>query len=259
MSNIIEAHDLVMQFPGSDQPAVRGVSFAVLRGEIFGLLGPAGAGKTTLIALLSGRLKPTSGSATIAGFDLSNQLKEIKRRAGLAPQDSALYPALSANDNLVFYGRTLGLRGKQLKQRVEAALQLAGLYDCRHDPIEAYSGGMRRCVNIAAGLLRQPEILFLDEPTAGVDPQSRDFILAKTVEVNRQGVTVLHATRCAAEAERLCRRVAIIDQGRIVALDTPHALQEIVGGGLVVIVSLEVLEPNLESVFFELTGRRLGD
>jgi len=314
MSNIIEVNHLVKKYPGSDQPAVRDVSFAIRRGEIFGFLGPNGAGKTTTISMLSCLLKPTSGSATIAGFDLSHQPNDIKRRIGLVPQDLALYPTLSASDNLLFYGRIYGLKGAQLKQRVADALKMVGLYDRRHDRVDKYSGGMKRRVNIAAGLLHGPEILFLDEPTVGVDPQSRNFIFDNVEELNHNGMTVLYTTHYMEEAERLCDRVAIIDEGRIVALDTPRALQDELGGGLIVaglpddvpdtlaqevralpgvrdadrfdhqikvkasntqqtlpdvinvfnrldinIRSLEILEPNLESVFLELTGKRLRD
>jgi ABC-2 type transport system ATP-binding protein len=314
MTNIVEVNHLSKQYPGSDQPAVRDVSFAIQRGEIFGFLGPNGAGKTTTISMLSCLLKPSGGSATVAGFDLARQSNDIKRRIGLVPQDLALYPTLSAKDNLLFYGRIYGLKGAQLKQRVDGALKMVGLYDRRNEAVEKYSGGMKRRVNIAAGLLHEPDILFLDEPTVGVDPQSRNFIFDNVEELNRNGVTVLYTTHYMEEAERLCHRVAIIDQGKIVACDTPHALQDSLGGGLIVaglpdgvpdslehemytvsgvrsadrfdhqikvkanntqqtlpevinvfnrlninIRSLEILEPNLESVFLELTGKRLRD
>jgi ABC-2 type transport system ATP-binding protein len=314
MTNIVEANHLIKHYPGSDQPAVRDVSFAIQRGEIFGFLGPNGAGKTTTISMLSCLLKPSGGSATIAGFDLTRQQDEIKRRIGLVPQDLALYPTLSAKDNLLFYGRVYGLKGAQLKQRVADALKMVGLYDRRNEAVEKYSGGMKRRVNIAAGLLHQPEILFLDEPTVGVDPQSRNFIFDNVEELNRNGTTVLYTTHYMEEAERLCNRVAIIDQGKIIALNSPRALQDTLGGGLIVvglpagvpdtleqdlralpgvrsadrfdhqikvkanntqqtlpdvinvfnrldidIRSLEILEPNLESVFLELTGKRLRD
>ncbi len=314
MSNIVEVNHLSKYYPGSDQPAVRDVSFAIQRGEIFGLLGPNGAGKTTTISMLSCLLKPSSGSVTVAGFDLSRQANDIKRRIGLVPQDLALYPTLSAKDNLLFYGRIYGLKSAQLKQHADNALQMVGLYDRRNEVVEKYSGGMKRRVNIAAGLLHEPELLFLDEPTVGVDPQSRNFIFDNVEALNRNGVTVLYTTHYMEEAERLCHRVAIIDQGKIVALDTPRALQDTLGGGLIVaglpdgvpdtleddicalpgvrgaerfdhqikiraahtqqtlpdvinvfnrldinIHSLEILEPNLESVFLELTGKRLRD
>lgn len=314
MTNIVEANHLVKQYPGSAEPAVRGVSFAIQQGEIFGFLGPNGAGKTTTIAMLSCLLQPTSGSAVIAGFNLSRQPNEIKRRIGLVPQDLALYPTLSARDNLLFFGRIYGLRGKQLNRQIDEALKMVGLYDRRNERVEKYSGGMKRRLNIAAGLLHQPELLFLDEPTVGVDPQSRNFIFDNVEALNRGGTTVLYTTHYIEEAERLCHRVAIIDQGQIVALDTPRALQDTLGGGMIVvglpdgvpstleqriralpgvhdasrfdhqikvtarntqqalpevvnvfnqldinIRSLEILEPNLESVFLELTGKRLRD
>jgi ABC-2 type transport system ATP-binding protein len=259
MSNIVEVNHLVKRYPGSDQPAVRDVSFAIQRGEIFGFLGPNGAGKTTTISMLSCLLKPSGGSATIAGFDLSRQPNEVKRRIGLVPQDLALYPTLSANDNLLFYGRIYGLTGKQLKQRVDAALKMVGLYDRRHEAVQKYSGGMKRRINIAAGLLHQPEILFLDEPTVGVDPQSRNFIFDNVEELNQNGVTVLYTTHYMEEAERLCHRVAIIDQGKIVALDTPRALQETLGDGLIVVGLPADVPGTLEQELRALPGVRSAD
>jgi ABC-2 type transport system ATP-binding protein len=314
MSNIVEVQNLIKQYPGATGPAVREISFAIQRGEIFGLLGPNGAGKTTTISILSCLLPPTKGSATIAGFDLIRQTDQIKRRIGLVPQDLALYATLSARDNLMFFGSLYGLHGRDLRQRVDDALKMVGLFDRARDAVDTFSGGMKRRVNIAAGLLHRPEILFLDEPTVGVDPQSRNFIFDNIEQLKREGVTVLYTTHYMEEAERLCQRVAIIDQGRIIALDTPQALQASIGGGMLVvgipdglpdtidqtlralptikdvsrfdhqlkvkaahaqqalvdvintfnaadvsIRSLEILEPNLEAVFLELTGKRLRD
>ncbi len=314
MTNIVEVKDLVKKYPGAAEPAVRGVSFAIKQGEIFGFLGPNGAGKTTTISMLSSLLVPTSGTATVAGFDLIKQADQVKRHIGLVPQDLALYPSISARDNLNFFGRIYGLNGKVLKQRVDDALKMVGLFDRANDAVEKFSGGMKRRVNIAAGLLHQPDILFLDEPTVGVDPQSRNFIFDNVEELNKRGLTVLYTTHYMEEAERLCDRVAIIDQGRIVALDTPSALQASIGGGMVIVGvpdgvpaeldvelraaptvnavsridhqikvkalntqaalvgiintfnqhdinlrSLDILEPNLETVFLELTGKRLRD
>lgn len=314
MTNIVEVNNLVKQYPGSAEPAVRGVSFAIKQGEIFGFLGPNGAGKTTTISMLACLLTPTSGAATVAGFDLVKQADQVKRRIGLVPQDLALYPTLSARDNLNFFGRIYGLSGQLLKRRVDEALQMVGLFDRANEAVDKFSGGMKRRVNIAAGLLHQPDILFLDEPTVGVDPQSRNFIFDNVEQLNQHGVTVLYTTHYMEEAERLCDRVAIIDQGRIIALDAPSALQQSIGGGMVIvglpdevpaaieqrlnvlpavtglgrfdhtlkvkashaqqalvdvintfnefdvpIRSLEIMEPNLESVFLELTGKRLRD
>lgn len=314
MPNIVEADKLVKQYPGSSTPAVREVSFAIQQGEIFGFLGPNGAGKTTTISMLSCLLKPTKGSATVSGFDLISQSAEVKRRIGLVPQDLALYPTLSARDNLSFFGRIYGLKGSDLRQRVDDALKMVGLFDRAGDAVETFSGGMKRRVNIAAGLLHKPEVLFLDEPTVGVDPQSRNFIFENVEALNQGGLTVLYTTHYMEEAQRLCDRVAIIDQGQIIALDTPKALIDSLGGGIIQlgvsaeipgspieeverlpgvksvahtddkleitaqhaqhalinvikvfndadisITSLEILEPNLETVFLHLTGKRLRD
>jgi ABC-2 type transport system ATP-binding protein len=233
MQNIVEANELVKQYPGSPEPAVRGVSFAIRQGEIFGFLGPNGAGKTTTISMLSCLLKPTEGSATVTGFDLISQSSDIKRRIGLVPQDLALYPTLSARDNLSFFGRIYGLKGSELRQRVDDALKMVGLYDRAGDAVETFSGGMKRRVNIAAGLLHKPQVLFLDEPTVGVDPQSRNFIFENVESLNQDGLTVLYTTHYMEEAQRLCDRVAIIDKGQIIALDTPKALIESLGGGII--------------------------
>jgi len=310
--NIVEVSNLVKSFNGLT--AVNGVSFAIRQGEIFGLLGPNGAGKTTAISMLTCLLAPTSGTANIAGYDVVSQAKTVKGIIGLVPQDLAVYPQLSARDNLLFFGRIYGLKGRPLQQRVNDLLEMVGLAERAKDRVETFSGGMKRRVNIAAGLLHQPQVLFLDEPTVGVDPQSRNFIFDNIERLNRQGMTVLYTTHYMEEAERLCHRVAIIDQGQIIVLDTPKALISSLGGGIirlgltepikqtfidqvkklpaiknvgrqdnilsvqtrnsrealpqiiqllntanVTIHSMEILEPNLESVFLHLTGRRLRD
>jgi len=312
VANIVEVKDMVKKY--GDHVAVNGISFAIRRGEIIGFLGPNGAGKTTTISMLACLLAPTSGSATICGLDLQKEAGEIKRHIGLVPQDLALYPTLSARDNLLFFGRVYGLRGKALNARVDWALELVGLSERAQDAIKTYSGGMRRRINIAAGLLHQPEILFLDEPTVGVDPQSRNYIFENVERLNREGLTILYTTHYMEEAERLCHRVAIIDQGQIVALDTPKALIDSLSGGMIHlglvdgkadvlmerarslssirsirrvdgrleaetaraqealvglleianqldarVTSLEIFDPNLETVFLRLTGKRLRD
>jgi len=294
--------------------AVRGVSFEIGRGEIFGLLGPNGAGKTTTISMFTGLLTPTKGSVWVDGVSLSPENNTAKAKLGLVPQELALYPSLSAYDNLTFFGRIYGLRGNRLKQRVDAVLEMVGLRDRAREAIETYSGGMKRRVNIAAGLLHEPEILFLDEPTVGVDPQSRNAIFESVEALNQAGLTILYTTHYMEEAQRLCDRVAIMDQGKIIALDTPKALIDSLGGGIIRLglhngqieaviqrgaehpavksisrsdgelivethqaraalmglleitnqldarlTSLEILEPNLETVFLTITGKRLRD
>ncbi|MBI5034673.1 MAG: ATP-binding cassette domain-containing protein [Chloroflexi bacterium] len=312
MTNIVEVKDLVKKY--GDNVAVKGISFAIRQGEIFGLLGPNGAGKTTTISLLSCLLTPTSGSASVVGLDLVKRTREVKKYIGLVPQDLALYPTLSARDNLNFFGRVYGLSGKALNERVDWTLELVGLTDRAKDAVETFSGGMKRRINIAAGLLHKPDILFLDEPTVGVDPQSRNYIFDNVERLNREGLTILYTTHYMEEAERLCHRVAIIDMGQIIALDSPKALTESISGGMIHIglvngkadalveracklsmikdirrvdgkleiqthraqqalidvleianqldakvTSLQVFEPNLETVFLRLTGKRLRD
>ncbi len=230
---ILEVKDLVKKF--GDFTAVDHVNLAVNEGEIMGLLGPNGAGKTTIISMITGLLKPTSGRITVDGLDLQTDTNPVKAKLGLVPQDLALYPTLSARDNLSFFGRIYGLRGKHLRDRVAAMLDMVKLSDRADEPIEKYSGGMKRRVNIAAGLLHQPEVLFLDEPTVGVDPQSRNAIFETIEALNAQGMTVIYTTHYMEEAQRLCQRVAIIDEGRIISLDTPTNLINSLGGGILLL------------------------
>lgn len=229
--DILVIRDLCRSY--GTQPAVNGISFSIPRGEIFGLLGPNGAGKTTTISMLSGLMEPTGGTITLLGMDLAKNTTRAKAKIGLVPQDLALYPTLSARDNLMFFGRIYGLHGKVLRARVEAVLDLVQLADRADERIETFSGGMKRRINLAAGLLHQPEILFLDEPTVGVDPQSRNAIFESIESLNRSGLTVIYTTHYMEEAERLCHRVAILDHGQIVALDTPANLIRSVGEGMI--------------------------
>jgi ABC-2 type transport system ATP-binding protein len=230
--NIVETQSLVKRYGGVE--AVRGISFAVRHGEVFGLLGPNGAGKTTAISMLTGVLPPTSGTARIGGYDIVEELDQVKKINGLVPQDLALYPTLSARANLNFFGRIYGLRGKELRERVEDVLRVVALTDRADDAIKTYSGGMKRRVNIAAGLVHQPKLLFLDEPTVGVDPQSRNHIFESVMRLNRErSMSIVYTSHYMEEVELLCNRVAIIDQGKIVALDTIKNLIAMLGGGVI--------------------------
>jgi ABC-2 type transport system ATP-binding protein len=311
--NIIEARGLLKRYGNLE--AVKGLSFAIRRGEIFGFLGPNGAGKTTTISMLSCLLEPTEGTAMVAGHDVVKAPNEVKRRIGLVPQELALYPTLSARDNLDYFGRIYGLRGRALRQRVDEMLEMVTLTERAKAAVKTYSGGMKRRLNIAAGLLHCPEVLFLDEPTVGVDPQSRNAIFEHVEQLRGEGMTVLYTTHYMEEAERLCDRVAIIDEGCIVALDTPRKLIADLGRGIIHlgvangkmdgkllgqirslpevesatrfdgkvkvetahaqealvhllelfsrtathITALQVLEPNLETVFLHLTGKQLRE
>jgi len=229
MTAIVEVDQLVKQYPGAAEPAVDGVSFAILQGEVFSLLGPNGAGKTTTISVLSCLLEPSSGDARLAGHSVRTSPQEVKRAIGVVPQDIALYPTLSARQNLMFWGRMYGMGGGELRKRVEEVLETVELRDRAKERIEAYSGGMKRRINIAAGLLHRPQIVFMDEPTVGIDPQSRRNILDMVKALNARGMTVLYTTHYMEEAQELSHRIGIIDHGRLIALGTLAELTHLVG------------------------------
>jgi ABC-2 type transport system ATP-binding protein len=209
--------------------AVKGVSFAVRQGEIFSLLGPNGAGKTTTISMLSCLLAPTAGDATVAGHSVREAPLKVKESIGVVPQEVALYGDLSAQENLMFWGRMYGLSGARLKERAAAGLAFAGLEDRARGKVNTYSGGMKRRLNIAASLLHEPRVLYMDEPTVGIDPQTRRRILDTVKELNAAGLTVLYTTHYMEEAEELSHRIGIIDHGELIALGTREELARMVG------------------------------
>jgi ABC-2 type transport system ATP-binding protein len=243
----IEIRDLVKIYKGSDEPALNGISLVVPHGEIFGLLGPNGAGKTTTINILCGILGATSGSVKISGMDSLKNSKEIKQLIGVAPQDIALYPTLSARENLHFIGSMYGLNGKRLKERVDECLSVFGLEKFADRQIRTYSGGMKRRINLIAGILHKPDILFLDEPTVGIDVQSRTVIIDYLKQLNAQNTTIIYTSHYMEEAELLCSSIAIIDHGRIITHGRPSEMISQNG------------HSNLESIFLHLTGRKLRD
>jgi ABC-2 type transport system ATP-binding protein len=208
---------------------VRGVSFAVQPGEIFSLLGPNGAGKSTTISMLAGLLRPDQGSASILGHSVVDDPAGAKAVIGVVPQEIALYEDLTARENLEFWGKMYGLRGAPLQQRVDEVLALVELSDRQKDRVGKFSGGMKRRINIAVALLHRPPVLILDEPTVGIDPQSRRHILDGVLNFNRQGTTVLYTTHYMEEAQELSHHIAIMDHGQIIALGTHDELVQIVG------------------------------
>jgi ABC-2 type transport system ATP-binding protein len=223
MTALLSIKNLVKNYDGL--AAVKGISFDIQKGEIFSLLGPNGAGKTTTISMISGLLAPTAGDAFIGGFSITRQPLEAKRLLGVVPQEIALYPTSSARQNLEFFGRMYGLKGKILAERVDAMLNFMELVERQSDRIETYSGGMKRRINIAAGLLHDPQVIYMDEPTVGIDPQSRRRILDTVKQLRDQrGMTVLYTTHLMEEAQELSDRVGIIDHGEIIALGTPGDL-----------------------------------
>ena len=224
---ILTVKDLRKRF--GEFEAVQGVSFCMVRGEIFSLLGPNGAGKTTTISMLSTLLRPSSGEVVVNGRSLLTDPQAAKQAIGVVPQEIALYDALSARQNLHFWGRMYGMSGGALKERVEEVLTQVDLRDRADDRVGSYSGGMKRRINIAAGLLHKPQLLFMDEPTVGIDPQSRRRILDMVLELRDQGMTVLYTTHYMEEAEELSDRVGIMDHGKLIALGTQKELTRLVG------------------------------
>jgi ABC-2 type transport system ATP-binding protein len=295
-----------------DVEVVKEITFQIFRGDFFGLLGPNGAGKTTTIGMLTGLIEPTGGRILIDGNDFFQNPLRSKAKMGFVPQAFALYPTLCALDNLTFFGRLYGLRKGRLKERIAAVLDLVGLTDRAKQTVATFSHGMKRRLNIAVGLLHEPDLLILDEPTVGVDTQSRNAILETLEGLNQSGVTILYTTHYIEEAEKLCHRVGIMDQGKMIALDTPAAMVRDLGTGIVsmefnatpdealqsaigqigsfravgeqskqfrietkrpdragrevlnlmdkrpgLLKTLDITEPNLETVFIHLTGRYL--
>jgi ABC-2 type transport system ATP-binding protein len=312
-SDIVRVDGLVKRF--GDMTAVDGVSLAIAEGSIFGLLGPNGAGKTTTISMISCLLAPDEGDVVVDGHSVRNQSAAVRRVLGVVPQEIALYPTLTAAENLRFWGRMYGLSGKALSDAIEYGLKMAGLEEQAKQRIETFSGGMKRRINIAAGILHRPRVLLMDEPTVGIDPQSRNHILDTVRELNREGMTVLYTSHYMEEVEALCDRIAIVDHGRVIAQGSLDELRALVGdedrisielagercdealaavrvvpgvtraelaeatlevlapeagpvlGAAIAAIteagvsvrSVEVVEPNLESVFLHLTGRALRD
>jgi linearmycin/streptolysin S transport system ATP-binding protein len=309
---VLRCADLRKSF--GEREAVRGVSFEIGPGETYGLLGPNGAGKTTTISMACGILYRDAGEVVVAGQPLDVGTTAAKASIGLVPQDLAIYPDLNARENLAFFGQLYGMRGRELGTRIDEVLEVVDLTERAKERTEHYSGGMKRRLNIAIGLLHQPRLLVLDEPTVGVDPQSRNAILTSVETLSTQGMGILYTTHYMEEAERLCDRVGIIDEGQIIAEGTRSELVALVGsedkvslsaagnlqvaadalakldrvrgvtvrdGGLdllvhgasellpellvaaaadgVAIRSVEVIEPDLESVFLHLTGKALRD
>lgn len=308
----IKIENLVKKY--NENYAVNSISFDINRGELFGLLGPNGAGKSTTISILSGLIKPTNGSVYIDGSDIVKNPMAAKKVIGLVPQEIALYPTLTARENLMFWGRMYGLSGKVLKQRMEEVLSIVELSDRKNERIQNYSGGMKRRINIAAALLHRPEILIMDEPTVGIDPQSRNHILETVKSLNDGGMTVIYTSHYMEEVEYLCSRIGIVDHGKLIAIGdkdslkksvlshdkieiavssvTPTMIEKIRSINFVTgvaaeenkltvlssdgpellanlllaiakmnvkVLSVNVEEPNLESVFLNLTGRALRD
>lgn len=310
--SVIKIRDLVKRY--GTFLAVDNVSLAIEEGEIFGLLGPNGAGKSTIIKMVMGLLKPNSGEITVGGMDIRVKSIEVRRILGLVPQEIAIYEDISVKENLEYFGKLYGLRGKLLKDRVCETLNFVGLEEKQKDKPKKFSGGMKRRLNIACAIVHQPKIIIMDEPTVGIDPQSRNHILESVRELNARGSTVIYTSHYMEEVESLCDRVGIIDHGKLIAYgakndikkqavsdemivieatdirfnpidelkrvngvknvmlnenmieistsNTQENLQDILfilSKGNIRVKNISLREPNLESVFLALTGRKLRD
>ncbi|HZU65655.1 MAG TPA: ATP-binding cassette domain-containing protein [Ktedonobacteraceae bacterium] len=234
--------------------AVKGVSFTIGRGEIFGLLGPNGAGKSTTINMMCGYIEPTSGDTIIDSLSIRKEPMKVKRIIGVVPQEIALYKDLTSMENLEFFGEIYGLSRKERRERAADVLHFVGLYERRNEPIKNFSGGMQRRINMAIAMLHRPNLLLMDEPTVGVDPQSRENIFDTIEKLRDQGTTILYTTHYMEEAERLCNHIAIMDEGRIIAMGTLEELLALRDH------TREVQRPHgLQELFIQLTGKTLRD
>ena len=247
-SDIIDIQNITKKYKGADFFSVDHISLIINKGEIFGLLGPNGAGKTTLLSMLCGLVRPTSGEFFIDGVSPQKNPEKIQDIIGIVPQEYALYPTLTARENLKYFGSLYGLKGKNLTQIIDEGLSRVGLSEFADRQLKHFSGGMKRRCNLLAGILHQPKVLFLDEPTVGVDVQSRKLIIDYLEELNRSEMTIIYTSHHLLEAEHFCTKIAIIDQGKIFVEGSPKDL----------ITNTENAR-NLEDVFIKLTGKDLRD
>jgi ABC-2 type transport system ATP-binding protein len=248
MQSIIQIAALSKKYKDADDFSLNKLTLSINQGQIFGLLGPNGAGKTTLISMLCGLIKPSSGNFTITNLMYADNSTEIKKIIGVVPQEYALYPTLTARENLNYFGSMYGLKGTLLKDKVTQSLDFLGLLKFADKRVETFSGGMKRRVNLIAGILHNPKVLFLDEPTVGVDVQSKNAIIDYLKKLNSQGTTIIYTSHHLSEAQDFCTDIAIIDRGKIYAQGTPQAL-----------ISNTPNARNLEDVFISLTGKELRD
>ena len=248
MNGIIETKNLTKKF--GTLTAVNGINLQVKQGEIFGFLGPNGAGKTTTISILTTLVKPTSGTALVAGYDIIKDDSHVRSVIGVVPQSFSLFPELTAEENLAYIGKLYGMKNSVIKERMNYLLKTVALYEHRNRISGAFSGGMKQRLSVAAGIMSNPKVLFMDEPTTGLDPQSRISIRELTRTLNKSGITILYTTHDMEEADKLCNRIAIMDKGNIIALGTSREIKHNLKDGK---------EHSLEDVFIHLTKKDLRD
>ncbi len=248
MSVAINISSLKKVYKNTDTVAVDNVDLTICKGEFFGLLGPNGAGKTTIISMISSLMKPTSGTIEIYGTNIEGGLSGVRKLIGVVPQEISLYPKLNSYENLSFFGNMYGMIKSDLKARINELLEVFGLESKAKQLVETYSGGMKRRLNLIAGILHNPEIVFLDEPTVGIDVQSRSVIMQYLMELKSKGTTLVYTSHHMEEAERYCSRIAIIDNGSIITCGKPPEL-----------INSHAECNDLEDIFLKLTGRKLRD
>ncbi|MGL4452843.1 MAG: ABC transporter ATP-binding protein [Sarcina sp.] len=242
----IEINELNKKF--GDFVAVNNLSLKIKKGEIYGLLGPNGAGKSTTIGIICGLLKPTSGKVNILDVDVTKSMRGQNKKIGFVPQDISVYSDLTAYENLKFFGQLYGLRGRKLEERIEFALEFTGLSDVRKKLSKEFSGGMKRRLNIGCAILHEPEIVIMDEPTVGIDPQSRNSILEAVKKLNEEGVTIIYTTHYMEEVESICSEIAIIDHGNVIVSGSKEELKSIVSEHNILEISLNKEDINLDSL-----------
>lgn len=251
--NIIEVNNINKKF--DDRIVLDNISFIVEEGDIFGLIGPNGAGKSTLINIMTGLLDANNGNITIGGFDVKKNPIKAKEFLGLVPQELALMESISAYDNLEFFGSLYGLKGKLLKERINYALELTGLSDKRKDKVKKFSGGMKRRLNLAAAIMHEPKILILDEPTVGIDPQSRNHIFEFIKNVNKEkNTTIIYTSHYMEEVEYLCNNIFIIDEGKEIAYGTKKTVKSMISNNNKVSLKVENINKDLISSIKDLNG-----
>lgn len=245
--SIVSVHNLVKHYQNANTNALDGMNLEIFKGEVFGVLGPNGAGKTTLFSILSGILPYTKGDVQVCGLSLKNDLETIKYKLGVVPQEIALYPSLSAKDNLLYIGRMYGLSGKELEEKVDYRIQQFGLTEIQDKPVKTYSGGMKRRINLLGGILHEPEVLILDEPTEGMDVQSRAVMMEMLRKLNKEeGMTILYTSHYLEQAEVFCDRVTIINHGKQLIVGKPSEL-----------LNTHTELKSLEELFLKLTGNAI--
>ncbi|HEY8936517.1 MAG TPA: ABC transporter ATP-binding protein [Cyclobacteriaceae bacterium] len=245
---IVKIDSLTRQYKGASQPAISNLTLEIPTGAVYGLLGPNGAGKSTMVMMLCGLMNPNAGSISIMGMNVSEQGSEIRKRIGVAPQEIALFHTLTAYENLFYFGRMYGLESDKIRSSIENYLEVFGLTDKAHKRVQTFSGGMKRRLNLIAALLHDPTLLILDEPTAGVDVQSRNMVIDFLQQLKTKGVTIIYSSHFLEEAEKICTNLAVIDEGHLIIEGTPTQ-----------VMSKHADCKNLEELFLKLTGKTIRD